>query len=839
MKQKKTTVNITIDNKPYRVSQGLTILEAAQQHDVYIPTLCYQEELTPYGGCRMCVVEVEGMRNLPTACTTPVTDGMVIRTHTAQVQATRREILHMFLSEHPSSCLICGEKEQCCDYMGTIRKSGVTTGCRYCSNDGQCELQDVVDYLEIKDIQYPIYYRQLPVEKEDPFYDRDYNLCILCGRCVRVCQELRTANVLAFNDRGRETTIGPAFNRSHYEAGCEFCGACVSVCPTGSLTEKARAWEGKPEKEVVTTCSFCGVGCQLRLLVKGERVIGSLPGDDDLVNNGQLCVKGRFCITESVGGPRRLRHPYKNINGTEAEISWDEAVAAAAEKLSACAPGEVGMIISPNCTNEDLYAAQKFMRTAVNSHNIDTSTRAFYGNGFNAYLSLARRAAPLSDVRKAGVVLCIGLDTRFGRSVVGVELRKAVTRGAKIVSINPRDHSFALISHKWVQPVPGQGLETLQSLVGLTAKTKAAAARKSKGKDVELGEIAELLKADTHPVILLGSEFLQYDRSADILTAVEKLADNVGAAVLPLPAQNNFFGTVLMGAYPEILPGGDAVSSRKKLTELKTAWKAKLPTTAAKWNSLALSSDKKLKVLYVIGELPHANGGPAADYVIYQNIYPPGESTHVDLVLPATTFTESDGTFVNGEGRIQRVRKAVDPPGDALPDWQILSRIAKKLGVGGFDYATVNDVHKEIAKLVDGFKDLKKPERKARPLAGKAQLSLPTSKPVKAAKADKKMPFIFSVTHTEHSHRGFPLSGLVAGACMLFSDETLDINPDDARKAKIQDGDTVEVISAGCKRTWPARIVKEQAPGTLHVALCHNEAVNPNPQPVRIRKTNV
>ena len=231
-------VEILIDGKPYEVAEGMTILEAARQNDIYIPTLCWHEELTPHGGCRMCIVEVEGLRNLPTACTTPCSDGMKIRTHTAQVQDARREILQLFMSEHPSSCLICDEKDQCSVTLNTIRKAGVTTGCRYCSKDQWCELQAIAKYLGVDQLEYPIHYRGLPVEKEDPFYDRDYNLCILCGRCVRVCQEVRLANVLAFKHRGREAVVGPAFDRSHFDAGCEFCGACVEACPVGALKER-------------------------------------------------------------------------------------------------------------------------------------------------------------------------------------------------------------------------------------------------------------------------------------------------------------------------------------------------------------------------------------------------------------------------------------------------------------------------------------------------------------------------------------------------------------------------------------------------------------------------
>ncbi len=241
---KEKTIHITIDNKKLEVRQNKTILQAARDNNIYIPSLCALEHLSSYGACRLCVVEVDGLRGFPTSCTTPVEDGMIIRTNTSEVRNLRQEVLKLLLSEHPASCLFCGEQEECKKYMGTIRKVGATTGCRYCPNDHRCELQQIAENIGLTETSYPVYYRNLPVEKYDPFYDRDYNLCILCGRCVRVCGDVRLNGTLSFKQRGRVTTIGPAFDRTHLEAGCEFCGACVTACPTGALSVKVSKWYG-------------------------------------------------------------------------------------------------------------------------------------------------------------------------------------------------------------------------------------------------------------------------------------------------------------------------------------------------------------------------------------------------------------------------------------------------------------------------------------------------------------------------------------------------------------------------------------------------------------------
>jgi formate dehydrogenase alpha subunit len=835
-------VTVNIDNQVMDVSRGLTILQAAEQNHIYIPTLCAHKDLTPFGGCRMCIVEVEGMRGFPTACTTPVEEGMIIRTQTAQVQAVRMEILQLILSEHTSSCLICDEKNECKKYMGTIRKAGVTTGCRYCSNDGQCELQEVVEKLGVKEIDYPIYYRNLRVEKEDPFYDRDYNLCILCGRCIRMCQEIRTANTLAFKQRGRFTVIGPAYDRTHLDAGCEFCGACVSVCPTGALSEKVKKWDGKPEREQVTTCAFCGVGCQIRLLIKGDKVIGSLALDDPLVNNGQLCVKGRFAIAETVNHFSRLKKPYRQEGGRRVEMSWEEAIQQAAEKLSDCPPQHFGILISPNCTNEDLYVAQKFARAAKGSNHIDTSARLFYGSGFNAYLDLMRKSVSLSDLRKASVILVIGLDVRFGRSVVGVELREAIKRGAKVITINPNQHSLALIADRWFQPRPGTEFDLLESLLKLIVEKKTTASQLKKKRKTQvdaekLSEVAGMLKKASSPVILVGSDLLRYDRSVEILETIEKLAQAIGAGILPLPAQNNLFGSILMGTYPELLPGGFSSTDKGRLDDLSKRWGKDFPNFSS-WNAEALSSGIKLKVLYLIGETP-TSLRPPCDFLIFQNLYPPDPNYEADLILPAAAFTEVDGTFINGEGRIQRVRKAVNPPGEALPDWEILCRIARKMGTKGFDFSSASQIHEEIASLVKGFGDFENTKRIAGSLICEGKLTVPQTMLQETKKADKKFPFLLHTSIAEHTYRGLPLSTWVEGLEVLFPEGKIKINPEDAQKFGISDGDEVIVTSDRFEKVWVARILSEQPPGTLQVTLRQSESIGPNPFPVKIRKKDV
>jgi len=242
-------ITLTIDGQQVKAKAGMTVLEAAREAGIYIPTLCYHPDLAPHGGCRLCMVEIEKMRGLPTSCTTPATDGMVVRTNTPQIQELRRNILELILTEHPNLCLTCDRKERCQPFDICLRNTAVTERCVLCPKNGQCELQEVADYIGIEEVTLPYAYKELPVHREDPLFDRDYNLCILCGRCVRACQELRGVAAIAFIHRGSEALVGTAFDRSLLDSGCKFCCACVEVCPTGALMDRGAKWETIADRE--------------------------------------------------------------------------------------------------------------------------------------------------------------------------------------------------------------------------------------------------------------------------------------------------------------------------------------------------------------------------------------------------------------------------------------------------------------------------------------------------------------------------------------------------------------------------------------------------------------
>ena len=704
------SISITINGTVYDVEPGIMILEAARRNNIYIPTLCDYPGLPSRGSCRMCVVDIQGKPNTPTACTTPVDAGMVIQTNNPKVQALRSELLQMLLAEHPSGCLFCPEKDRCQDCMVTLRKAAETTGCRSCPADTQCELQVMVNESALSRVGYLGRYRMLKAEKYDPFYDRDYNLCILCGRCIRICEDLHFSSTLTFVHRGSEALVGTAFHRTHLDAGCSFCGACVEACPTGSLMEKTRKWDGKPDASVASTCPFCSIGCEIEVLAKNGEVIGSLP--DRAAGRTNLCVKGRFGVTELVNQVARLKLPQKREGHEYHSAQWEDVYQLAVEKITACAPERFELLISSSCGREDLFVAQKFAREVVKSPHIYTSAQTRYGVGAALVGGLMRKSQPLELLKRASAVLCLGFDGRYAQSVVEVELHKAMERGARILSVNAKKHALSRFADVWLQPEAGKESELIAGLVKLIAEMKVSQPDSS----VQPAHIVEKMALELYRasglVVVLGPDFLTSQDNEALLVAVEKLLEITGAAVMALPEQGNLYGALQMGIFrPEV------------------------------------HAQRDVDVLYLIGEDVPAQmeGDP---FVLYHNICQPTAGRTPALLLPGEAFTEADSSLVDYTGTVRMVSKAVQAPGKALAGWKVLSEIARRMGAQGFEYACVEDIRAEMGdELVVSAAG-----------AGSAEGDGSAWAPGQI---------------TEHTYMGFPLSKVVEGLQLLYPEETV------------------------------------------------------------------
>ncbi len=407
-------IKIKINDMLIEIEEGKTILEAARANNIYIPTLCYQEKLEPYGGCRMCLVEVEGAVRPVTACTYPCSEGLIVRTDTPYLKELRRYSLELILSEHPYSCLICDRKQECSSFMECIQKEPITLGCKYCTKDGNCELQRLVEELEIKKIPYPFSYRGLEVERYDPFFERDYNLCILCNRCVRACNDLRKAGVIQFQNRGPKTIVGTADGLSHLESDCQFCGACVDACPTGAMRERYSKWAGMPDRKVDSICALCSIGCNLEYNLKEDNIVSTTSNKD------QICVRGRFGITRIVYHPKRIATPLIRRGDRIIEVSWEEALKVAADVLNEY-NNKLGMIFSPYLTNEaiDSIKLLNIRKLAVSINNL----KDYNSIDYNA-------------LKMPGVIIAINVDLITDYSVLLLKLKQLWGDNLSIISID-------------------------------------------------------------------------------------------------------------------------------------------------------------------------------------------------------------------------------------------------------------------------------------------------------------------------------------------------------------------------------------------------------------------
>jgi len=348
-------VTITIDGRQVRALAGQTVLEAALANGVDIPHVCYHADIGPIGSCRLCIVQIDGVDGLPTSCTTPVAEGMVVRTETEQIDKLRRALLELLLLNHPTACLVCDKQELCLKYRYNPSKAGRTTGCNFCNNKDICDVRKLAERFGLTELTYPPSYQGRPLERAEPFIDRDYNLCVLCGRCVRICRDIHGTAAVEFVDRGGRTRVAGPSELPHAELQCRFCGACIDVCPTGALSDRYAKWRGAPDRTEQTYCAFCPIGCPVAVHVRGDRAIGtgSVPGQDPA--SRPLCVLGRFAVAEFAAGQNRLAHPQIRTDGRWRRTTWDEAVQTAAESLAQYKGSQAAVVVDASCSLEVQY----------------------------------------------------------------------------------------------------------------------------------------------------------------------------------------------------------------------------------------------------------------------------------------------------------------------------------------------------------------------------------------------------------------------------------------------------------------------------------------------------
>ncbi|MFQ6122719.1 MAG: formate dehydrogenase subunit alpha, partial [Dehalococcoidales bacterium] len=743
-------ITLTINGQEVKAKKGMTVLEVAKAAGIYIPTLCHHPDLEPYGGCRLCVVEIEKVRGLQPACTYPASDGMIVHTETEAVNNVRRTALELIMVNHPSECLICErrtEKNGCTPYEICLRNVAVTDRCILCPANEHCELQKVVDYLGIHELRLSRSEGRFEVDTSHPFFDLDRNRCILCARCVRTCNEVTGCGSLDLAYRGYSMKVVTFADRPLLESFCSSCGECVAHCPVGALIPKETH---QPTGEVKTTCPYCGVGCQMNLGIKDERVIRVSGDRDNEVNRGRLCVKGRFGVAEFIRHPERLTNPLMRQNGKLAEVTWDEALNEVASRLGRYQPDEIAVISSAKCTNEENYVIQKLARAVLGTQNIDHCARLCHSPSVAGLVQSFGSGAmtnSISDISDAGCILAIGTNTTETHPVIGWEVRKAARKGAKLIVANPREIELVPDAELWLQHHPGTDVALIMGMCRvivdeelfdssfITERCENFEAFKESLKGFDLNfveqttgvpeelivEAARMYATNSPAAILYAMGITQHSHGTDNVIAIANLAmltGNVGkpgSGVNPLRGQNNVQGACDMGALPNVYPGYQAVSNSAIKEKFETAWDCSLPAQPGLTITEIIEAayNEQIKAIYIMGENPvlsepeakHAEEAlQKLEFLVVQDIFLTETAKLAHVVLPGVTFAEKDGTFTNTERRVQRVRQAIEPVGNAKPDWWITCRIAQKMGKGnGFNFASPSQIMEEIAQLTPSY----------------------------------------------------------------------------------------------------------------------------------------
>jgi len=729
------TLKLTIDGQEVTVPEGATVLESSQEAGIYVPTLCHDPELKPFGACRLCIVQIEGLRGLPTACTTPAQDGMKVWTDTEEIQNVRRTIVEMAIANHPYDCLVC-EKSQDCELLSVARYLGVK--------------KDAVDRLRRGSLSQSI-------DTSNPAFDFDPNKCILCGKCVRVCKELQVLGAIDFAYRGFQTRISPFGAKPWVESPCQTCGECVERCPTGALMPKAVT---APQKEVRTICPYCGVGCGIYLGTRGRKIVRVRGDKESPVNQGALCVKGRYGV-DYVNHPDRLIRPLIRKsdvpkhqipeNPLEAfrEAGWEEALDRLTRRLvhvrNHCGPDAIGVLSSAKCTNEDNYVLQKFARAVLGTNNVDHCARLCHASTVAAALAAFGDGAmsnSISDIDKADLFFVIGSNTTECHPIIGRKIKRAMrSNGAELIVADPRQIELAERATVYLNQRPGTDVALLNGMMhhivenGLYDKAFAKdrceefkpfrksliqysieAVEKITGVAADkIREASERFGKARRAIVLYGMGITQHTTGTDNVKAIANLLmltgnlGREGTGFSPLRGQNNVQGACDLGALPNVYPGYQRVDTPSIRDKFQKAWGRELSETPGLTltDMFRAAHDGALKAMYVMGENPmlsepdlqHAREALAKlDLLVVQDIFLTETAQLADVVLPAACFAEKDGTFTNTERRIQRLRKAIEPPGEARMDWEIIADIATRLGYP-FNYRSGTEIMSEIAAL--------------------------------------------------------------------------------------------------------------------------------------------
>ena len=730
------TVAVEIDGQQISVPEGTSVMRAASLVGIDIPKLCATDSLEAFGSCRMCLIEVEGGRGTPASCTTPCVPGMVVRTQTPKLAKLRRSTMELYISDHPLDCLTC-------------------------SANGDCELQDTAGQVGLREVRYGYEganHLDLPKDTSNPYFDFDSSKCIACSRCVRACDEVQGTFALTISGRGFESRVSPSAGESFMDSECVSCGACVQACPTATLQERSVVELGMPNRSVLTTCAYCGVGCSFKAELRGDEVVRMVPWKDGGANEGHSCVKGRFAFGYA-SHPDRVLKPLmrERITDEWREAEWDEAIGFVARRMleiqALHGVGSIGGITSSRCTNEEVYVVQKMVRAAFGNNNVDTCARVCHsptGYGLKQTFGESAGTQDFKSVDKADVIVVIGANPTDGHPVFASRMKRRLRQGADLIVIDPRRIDLVRTPHieasYHLQLAPGSNVAVINAFAHVVVtenlvdrdfvasrcegyeewaefiarpENSPEAAEDITGVPAEqLRAAARMYAAAPNGAIYYGLGVTEHSQGSTMVMGMANLSmatGNVGregVGINPLRGQNNVQGSCDMGSFPHELPGYRHVSDDSARAVFEDLWGRKLrPEPGLRIpNMFDAAVEGSFRALFVQGEdiaqsdpnIHHVRAAlEAMDLVVVQDIFRNETSKFAHVLLPGTSFLEKDGTFTNAERRINRVRPVMKTK-TGKQEWQIVSEIAAAMGYP-MHYDTAAQIMDEIAATTPTF----------------------------------------------------------------------------------------------------------------------------------------
>ena len=732
------TVTLEIDGMVIEVPAGTSVMRAAAEAGVSVPKLCATDTLEAFGSCRLCLVEIEGRAGTPASCTTPVAPGMKVRTQTGRLKTLRRGVMELYISDHPLDCLTC-------------------------SANGDCELQDMAGAVGLREVRYGYDgANHLDAQKDEsnPYFTFDPAKCIVCSRCVRACDEVQGTLALTISGRGFESKVSASVDEKFIDSECVSCGACVKACPTATLIEKTVIEIGQPERSVLTTCAYCGVGCSFKAQVRGNEVVRMVPHDDGKANRGHSCVKGRFAWGYATH-PDRVLTPLvrERISDPWREATWDEAIGRIAFDFRRLqkqyGKNSVGAVTSSRCTNEETFLVQKMVRAVFGNNNVDTCARVCHsptGYGLKTAFGTSAGTQDFDSVAEADVIVVIGANPTDGHPVFASRMKRRLREGAKLIVIDPRRIDLVRTPHieasHHLQLRPGTNVAVVNALAhtiiteGLLdeafvrercdlAEFSAWAAFVAEPRNspehtealtgvpaASLRAAARLYATCGNGAIYYGLGVTEHSQGTTTVMAIANLAmvtgnlGRPGVGVNPLRGQNNVQGACDMGSFPHEFAGYRHVSDDSARAVFESAWGVSLESEPGLRipNMFDAALDGSFKGMFIQGE-DFAQSDPdtqhvvaalsAMECVVVHDLFLNETAKYAHVFLPGASFLEKDGTFTNAERRISRVRKVM-PPRAGLADWQAVMQVCQALG-HAMHYDHPSQIMDEIARTTPSF----------------------------------------------------------------------------------------------------------------------------------------